>query len=60
MSGKLKPWQSRDCPSKGLAPYKAFRGKQLLKSGLVKVKSQKTGAKNSRPAKAGPFHKGQP
>lgn len=59
VSGKLEPQHSRECPVKGLAPYKAFRGKQLVKSGLARVKFQKTGTKNSQIAKAGPFHKGQ-
>ena len=60
VSAKLKPRHSSDALLKAWPPYKALREKQMLKSGLVRVKSQKTRTKNSQRAKAGPFYKGQP
>lgn len=60
VSGKLKPRHSSDALLRAWPPYKALGEKQMLQSGLVRVKPQKTRAKNSRRAKAGPFHKGQP
>lgn len=45
---------------KAWPPHKTSRGEQVLKSGLVRVKAQKTRAINSQRAEVGPFHKGQP
>lgn len=58
--GNLSHVTAENALLKAWPPYKAFRGEQVLKSGLVRVKSQKTGAKNSQIAKVGLFHKGQP